>query len=188
MLALILVLPSALLLSPTVMPTTSELRRTRMTTMIRTTRSSTAKVTARKYAGIFETKWQRPGWLPDVDDDTQISDSATAVRWIGVQGSIDMGIVLLFCYHSCGGHLDQFTFQDAVEHPELKFLILMPAVTVFFQILRRFAPEVDEIRNFDNDPIVAYLGGPAKIRDLRDRYNEAMRVCDVSKLGGMWSK
>ena len=90
--------------------------------------------------------------------------------------------MLAFAYHY------DFSYETAISQPELKFLILMPALTVFFQILRRFAPAEREIRNFDNDPIVAYLGGPAKVRDLRDRYNEALTVGDVSKLGGIWSK
>ena len=130
---------------------------------------------ARRLKKATATKWDRPGWLPEVSNSEgeEISDGATAVRWIGVQGAIDLSIVALFCYNCCGGNLAEFTLEDAVSHPELKFLILMPAITVFFQILRRFAPEQDEIRNFDNDPIVAYLGGPTKIRNLRDRYNEA---------------
>jgi hypothetical protein len=71
---------------------------------------------------------------------------------------------------------DDFSYETAIAQPELKFLILMPALTVFFQIVRRFGPEEGAIKNFESDPIVNYLGGPAKVRALRSRWTEAWTV------------
>ena len=59
----------------------------------------------------------------------EISDGETALRWIGVQGAVDSSIILLFAYHY------NFSWETAIAQPELKFLILMPAITVFFQII-----------------------------------------------------
>ena len=103
----------------------------------------------------------------------EISDGETALRWIGVQGAVDSSIILLFAYHY------NFSWETAVNQPELKFLILMPAVTVFFQILRRFGDETGvSVRNgsFEEDPIVKFLGGAAKVRSLRNRWLDVVTV------------
>ena len=105
-------------------------------------------------------------------EEKEISDAETVLRWVGVQGTVDLSIILAFAYHY------NFSWETAVSQPELKFLILMPAVTVFFQILRRFGSE--ELPNsqipFEDDPIVKYLGGATKVRELRGRWLEIVTI------------
>lgn len=105
-------------------------------------------------------------------EEKEISDGETVLRWVGVQGTVDLSIILAFAYHY------NFSWETAVSQPELKFLILMPAVTVFFQILRRFGSE--ELPNsqipFEDDPIVKYLGGAKKVRELRGRWLEIVTI------------
>ena len=73
-------------------------------------------------------------------------------------------------------HADNFSYETAIAQPELKFIILMPALTVFLQIVRRFGAEEGAVKNFESDPIVKYLGGPTKVRALRARWTEAWTV------------
>ena len=117
------------------------------------------------------------------DGQREISDAETAFRWIGVQGSVDVSIILLFAYdlkRKIGEDLpfDEF-IRLAIQEPGLKFLILMPALTVFFQILRRFGAEdgiVTRYRPFEEDPIVKFLGGAEKVRSIRNRWLEISTV------------
>ena len=112
-------------------------------------------------------------------EDREVSDAETALRWIGVQGAVDSTIVLVFaydCYRKLG---DDFSFEAAISQPGLKFLILMPALTTFLQILRRFGADdciVTRYRPFEEDPIVKYLGGAEKVRDLRRRWTEISTI------------
>ena len=86
-----------------------------------------------------------------------------------------MSVVNGWLLRACGVAESEDT---AVSQPELKFLILMPALTVFFQILRRFGSE--ELPNsqiaFEDDPIVKYLGGAKKVRELRGRWLEIVTI------------
>ena len=55
----------------------------------------------------------------------------------------------------------------------------MPALTVFFQILRRFGDEggiVSRYQPFEEDPIVKFLGGAEKVRSIRNRWIEMATV------------
>ena len=116
-------------------------------------------------------------------EEREVSDLETAVRWIAVQGGVDTSILLLFAYdlrRKIGEDLPFEEFvQRAIAEPGLKFLILMPAVTIFFQILRRFGSEDGVVvRNgsFEDDLIVKYLGGAKKVRQLRNRWLEFATV------------
>ena len=55
-------------------------------------KSTPSTTRAQRMKRASETKWNRPSWLPEVDNNQgeEISDGATAIRWIGVQGSIDV--------------------------------------------------------------------------------------------------
>ena len=115
--------------------------------------------------------------------DDEISDAETAFRWIGVQASVDISIAGAFAYHMSnewGIPLSEplELWNRALAEPELKFLILMPAVFVFFQVLRRFGSE--ELPNkqqaFETDPIVKFLGGAAKVRNIRDRWLRVVTI------------
>lgn len=102
------------------------------------------------------------------------SDLEAGVRWVAVQGGVDFAILVAFAYHY------GFDLQTAVAQPSLKFIVIMPAVTVFLQMLRRFGSE--ELPNsrvpFEEDPIVKYLGGAEKVRNLRDRWTSAYVLQD----------
>ena len=55
----------------------------------------------------------------------------------------------------------------------------MPALTVFLQILRRFGPETELMKrngSFEEDPIVKYLGGAAKVRSIRQRWVDMVTI------------
>ena len=117
-------------------------------------------------------------------EDRDVSDAETVFRWIGVQGSIDLTILLGFAYDLRRklGDTD-VPFEDfvklAIASPGLKYLILMPALTVFFQILRRFGAEDGILTRggtFEEDPIVLFLGGATKVRSIRNRWVEMTTI------------
>ena len=104
------------------------------------------------------------------EKEREVSDAETALRWIGVQGGVDFSILCVFAYHY------NFDLETAINVPELKFLIIMPAFTVFCQILRRFgSEELPTSRTaFEDDPIVRYLGG---VRSLLSRSHSVTMIC-----------
>jgi hypothetical protein len=102
--------------------------------------------------------------------DEEVSDFGLASRWMSLQAAVDLSVVGIF---AAANH---FSFEEALAARELKFLIIMPAFTVFGQILRRFWVAEFEVKNFDDDPIVKFLGGPEKVRAVRDRWVEALTV------------
>ena len=109
-------------------------------------------------------------------DEREISDVETGFRWIGVQGLVDSSIILGFAYDLRRKIGEDLPFEEfvklAIQQPALKFLILMPALTIFLQILRRFGDETGVVvrgGSFEDDPIVKFLGGAKKVRSIRDR-------------------
>ena len=114
----------------------------------------------------------------------EVSDVETAGRWIGVQACVDISILLIVALdikNKAGG--EELSFDRYIElalaSPGLKFLILMPALTVFLQILRRFGDETGVcVRggSFEEDPIVKFLGGAEKVRSIRSRWLEMTTV------------
>lgn len=125
----------------------------------------------------------RAAMTPPATEEREVSDLETGLRWIGVQGTVDSTIILAFAYdlrRKLGEDLPFDVFvQKALEEPGLKFLILMPAVTIFFQILRRFGSEdgvVVRDGTFEDDPIVKFLGGATKVRSIRNRWLELVTV------------
>ena len=112
-------------------------------------------------------------------EEREISDGETALRWIGIQGTVDFTILLGFAYDLKLKIGEDLPFEEFVirasQLPQLKFIIIMPAITIFFQILRRFGPETGIVvrdQTFEEDPIVKYLGGAAKVRSIRARWTE----------------
>ena len=97
-------------------------------------------------------------------EDDEISDVETGVRWVGVQGFVDLSVVAIFASQKGVSLMEIF----AAPPPELKYIIVMPAFCVFCQFARRFGSADYEIKNFESDPIVKILGGPKKVRRLRD--------------------
>ena len=112
------------------------------------------KPKAQSTGGSLSRKIQKAGFVRE-EDEQEVSDAETALRWVGVQGGVDFSILCAFAYHY------NFDLETAINTPELKFLIVMPAFTVFCQILRRFgSEELPSARTpFEDDPIVKYLGG-----------------------------
>ena len=54
----------------------------------------------------------------------------------------------------------------------------MPAWALFTQVLRRFGSEElpNKFQAFEDDPIVKYLGGAKKVRQIKVRWDEAWTV------------
>lgn len=105
-------------------------------------------------------------------EDDEISDVETGVRWVGVQGFVDLSVVAIFASQKGVSLMEIF----AAPPPELKYIIVMPAFCVFCQFARRFGSADYEIKNFESDPIVKILGGPKKVRRLRDQMQDGLTV------------
>lgn len=85
------------------------------------------------------------------DDDEEISDLATGIRWVGIQGIVDLSVLAIFA------SINHYSLSDILTGPpELKYIVFMPAFCTFSQIYRRFAPEDYEVKDFETDPIVQY--------------------------------
>ena len=126
-------------------------------------------------SGSLSSKIRSAGFTQEKDG--EISDSETAFRWIAVQATVDLSIVAGFAYHM-QSQWGSFDWNRAVAEPELKFLIIMPALSTFMQILRRFGSEElpNRYQAFEDDPIVKYLGGADKVRSIRERWKEAWTI------------
>ena len=59
-----------------------------------------------------------PLMVQDVENDEEISDTESILRWVGVQATVDLSIVAGFAYHmqtQWGG----FDFERALAEPEV---------------------------------------------------------------------
>ena len=128
-------------------------------------------------SGSLSAKVRSAGFAKEEEEEEEMSDAESLVRWFGAQATLDLSIVAGFAYHmqTQWGGLD---FQRALAEPSLKFIIIMPAWALFTQVLRRFGSEdlPNKFQAFEDDPIVKYLGGAKKVRSMKRRWDEAWTV------------
>ena len=67
----------------------------------------------------------------------------------------------------------EMSLQEFLNADETKYFVVGPALVTFGLIVNRFS--VPEMKNFEDDPIVKWLGGAEVVRRARDNAADALR-------------
>ena len=100
-------------------------------------------------------------------------EKGVPVRWFLVQGSVDICTLAVFYCLINAASGGQLALMDFLRQDEVKYFVVGPAILTFGLVLQRFSKP--EIKNFENDPIVKWLGGPESVRKSRDMAADALR-------------
>jgi len=106
---------------------------------------------------------------------TALDEAGVLAKWSAVQAVVDT------CSLSLLSALSGRDPVDLLLDPQLKFLLIGPAVLSFGAIGTRF--HYPDIEGFETDPIVIFLGGPDLVRSVRDKARAALTVSGRAMFG-----
>jgi len=114
---------------------------------------------------------------------TDSAPSTTGVRWIAVQGGVDIFSALFLVGFRLLAGRDGATLVDVINDPTTKFFVFGPAFLAFGIIGQRtlgdttaFATEPKARAAFESDPIVQAMGGPDAVRSLKVYLDDLLTV------------
>ena len=82
-------------------------------------------------------------------------------RWAGMQGLTDLGFLFLLSSYTGRDLVD--LFQDSAT----KYIVFGPALLTAGVVGNQF--RLPERPDFEQNPVVKFLGGPARVRNFRDK-------------------
>jgi len=127
--------------------------------------------------------WRRRAMKQLAKKPTDSAPSTTGVRWIAVQGGVDIFSALFLVGFRLLAGRDGATLVDVINDPTTKFFVFGPAFLAFGIIGQRtlgdttaFATEPKARAAFESDPIVQAMGGPDAVRSLKVYLDDLLTV------------